>query len=104
MSGRYGAYVTDGETNATLPKGADPQTYAIDAAVELLKERAAMGGGKKKKKAKPSKAKVEKPAKAEKSATKEKTTKADKSAKVVKEKTGAPPKKSPAKKKVLEET
>ena len=102
MSGRYGAYVTDGETNATLPKGADPQAYAIEAAVELLKERAAMGGGKKKKKAKPAKAKASKPAKAEKS------TKADKSAKVAKEKTGAAakaaPKKSPAKKKVLEET
>ncbi|MEQ1752701.1 MAG: type I DNA topoisomerase [Micropepsaceae bacterium] len=100
MSGRYGAYVTDGETNATLPKGADPQTYAVEAAVELLKERAAAGGGKKKKKARSAKAKAEKPAKAEKSAKTEKTP-----AKATKEKAKASsPKKPPSKKKVLETT
>ncbi len=41
MEGRYGAYVTDGTTNATLPKGADPATLTLDEAVILLAERAA---------------------------------------------------------------
>ena len=99
MSGRYGAYVTDGETNATLPKGADPQTYAIEAAVELLKERAAMGGGKKKKKTKASKAKTAKATKNEKAPAK--SSKAEPKAKA---KPVAAPKKPPAKKKVLEAT
>jgi len=48
MEGRYGPYVTDGSTNATLPKGADPKTITLDDAVRLIDERAAKGPSKKK--------------------------------------------------------
>jgi DNA topoisomerase-1 len=50
LDGRYGPYVTDGETNASLPKGESPDDLTFDRAVSLLAERAAMAGGKKKKK------------------------------------------------------
>ncbi|MDX2273911.1 MAG: type I DNA topoisomerase [Hyphomonadaceae bacterium] len=49
MSGRYGAYVSDGETNATLPKDVKPEDVTLDMALPLLAARAEMGGGKKKK-------------------------------------------------------
>jgi len=42
-SGRYGPYVTDGETNASLRQGDDPESLGLDRAVELLAERRAKG-------------------------------------------------------------
>jgi DNA topoisomerase-1 len=36
MSGRFGPYVTDGTTNATLPRGVDPVNFSAEQAVELL--------------------------------------------------------------------
>ncbi len=39
LDGRYGAYVTDGKTNATLPKGTDPQDLTPEEALRLLAER-----------------------------------------------------------------
>jgi len=38
-SGRFGLYVTDGETNATLRLGDTPETLTMDRASELLAER-----------------------------------------------------------------
>jgi DNA topoisomerase-1 len=43
MAGRYGPYVTDGATNATLPKGTEPKDVTLDEAARLIDERAAKG-------------------------------------------------------------
>jgi DNA topoisomerase-1 len=45
--GRFGPYVTDGETNASLRRGDDPETVTLERAVELLAERRAKGPAKK---------------------------------------------------------
>jgi DNA topoisomerase-1 len=45
LSGRYGPYVTDGEVNATLPKGTEPEEIDLDAALELIAQKAGRGGG-----------------------------------------------------------
>ncbi len=85
LKGRYGPYVSDGSTNATIPEGIEPADVTMEQAVEWLAARAAKGGKKK-----PAK-------KAAKKATTKKspTVKAAKKA-VAKEK--APAKKAPAKK------
>ena len=41
--GRFGPYVTDGETNASLRKGDDPEGLTLERALELLAERRAKG-------------------------------------------------------------
>ncbi|HVS19633.1 MAG TPA: topoisomerase C-terminal repeat-containing protein, partial [Planctomycetota bacterium] len=46
--GRYGPYVTDGETNASLPKGANPDACTPAEAQSLLAERRKAGPSKKK--------------------------------------------------------
>jgi DNA topoisomerase-1 len=46
LSGRYGPYVTDGSTNASLPKGQAPESLTMEQAVELLDARAAAGPAK----------------------------------------------------------
>jgi DNA topoisomerase-1 len=47
MAGRYGPYVIDGSTHATLPKGAEPTAITLDEAVRLIDEKAAKGPSKK---------------------------------------------------------
>ena len=39
LSGRYGSYVTDGETNATIPRGSDPMAMTNEQSYELLAAR-----------------------------------------------------------------
>jgi DNA topoisomerase-1 len=46
-AGRFGAYVTDGEYNATIPKSEDEATITLARAAELLAERRAKGPAKK---------------------------------------------------------
>ena len=48
MEGRFGAYVTDGTTNATLPKSLAPDQLTLEEAAQLIDERAAKGPAKKK--------------------------------------------------------
>jgi DNA topoisomerase-1 len=62
--GRFGPYVTDGETNATIPKSESVEDIDFDRAVELLADKRAKGPAKPKAKAKaPAKAKAKAPAK-----------------------------------------
>ena len=43
MEGRYGPYVSDGTTHATLPKTADPKSVTLEQAVEWIDAKAAKG-------------------------------------------------------------
>ena len=47
-SGKYGPYITDGETNVTIPKGEDPKSLGLERAASLLAQKRAMGPTKKK--------------------------------------------------------
>jgi DNA topoisomerase-1 len=55
MPGRYGVYLTDGETNATLPKDVAPENVTFDLALILLAKRRETAPPKKAKKAAPKK-------------------------------------------------
>ena len=43
LSGKYGNYITDGETNATLPKAMTAEELTFERALELLADKAAKG-------------------------------------------------------------
>ena len=45
--GRFGMYLTDGETNRTLPRQYDPATITPEDAYRILAEKRAMGPAKK---------------------------------------------------------
>ncbi|WP_375406832.1 type I DNA topoisomerase, partial [uncultured Amnibacterium sp.] len=47
--GRFGAYVTDGETNATIPRGEDIESVDFARAVQMLVDKRAKGPAPKKK-------------------------------------------------------
>ncbi|WP_395395225.1 type I DNA topoisomerase [Novosphingobium sp. BL-8A] len=85
MAGRYGPYVTDGTTNATLPRDQKPEDLTAEQAIALIDAKAAKGPAKGKKKA---------PAK--KAAPKKAAAKKDGAAKTAEKKPAA--KKAPAKK------
>jgi DNA topoisomerase-1 len=50
MEGRFGPYVTDGETNATLPKSVEKDALTLEEAAQLIDARAAAAPAKKGKK------------------------------------------------------
>ena len=90
--GRFGPYVTDGETNASLRRGQTPEALSLEEASEMLAEKRAKGPAPKKKaaakKAAPAKKTAAKKTAAAKSTAAKKTTTAK----------ATPAKKAPAKK------
>lgn len=75
LDGRFGPYVTDGETNASLPRDARPEELTFEQALDLLAERAAKGPTKKKKKKATKKKAAKKKTTKKKASTKKKAAK-----------------------------
>jgi DNA topoisomerase-1 len=73
LDGRYGPYLTDGDTNVSLRKGMSAEELTFDEALSMLAEKAAQGPPKKKKT--PKKKAAKKKAAPKKSAGKKKTPK-----------------------------
>jgi len=81
--GRFGPYITDGQTNVTVPRSEDPATISAERAFELLADKRAKGPAKKRTTRKTAAKKTTtkkttaKKAPAKKTATKKATTKKD---------------------------
>ncbi|NUQ62546.1 MAG: type I DNA topoisomerase [Pirellulales bacterium] len=78
LEGRYGPYVTDGQTNASLPRGANPEQVTFEQALDLLAARAEKAPARptqKKAARKKASAKTKTPKKAAKKAANKKATK-----------------------------
>ncbi|WP_433491500.1 type I DNA topoisomerase [Nocardia grenadensis] len=95
--GRFGPYVTDGETNASLRKGDEVESITDERASELLADRRARGPVKKAAKKAPAKKAPAKKAAAKKTATAAKKTTTAKAAAKKTAAKKAPAKKAPAK-------
>jgi len=89
MKGRYGTYVTDGTTNATIPGDGDADSITLADAAALIAARIAKGGGKTKKK-KAAKAPAKKAAAKPKKQNKSETDKKPAKKKATKRKTPEP--------------
>ncbi|HEX5185218.1 MAG TPA: type I DNA topoisomerase [Allosphingosinicella sp.] len=72
MEGRFGPYVTNGTTNATLPKSLAPEALTLEEAAQLIDDRAARGPAKKSRRAPARKAPAKKAAAKKAPATKRK--------------------------------
>lgn len=94
LEGRYGPYVTDGTTNASLPKGMPPEAITLEDAQALLAARAGSAPGPRRRTAKTAKtaksAKTAETAKTAKTAKSAKTGKTAKAAKKAPKKVAAP--------------
>ncbi|MFI1204472.1 type I DNA topoisomerase [Streptomyces sp. NPDC020883] len=88
--GRFGAYVTDGETNATLRRDDDVETITPERGYELLAEKRAKGPAKKTAKKAPAKKTAAKKTAAKKTAAKKTAAKKTAAKKTAAKKTAAP--------------
>ena len=77
--GRFGPYITDGQTNVTVPRSEDPATISAERAFELLADKRAKGPAKKRttRKTAAKKATTTKKTTTKKTAAKTATSKAD---------------------------
>mgnify|MGYP001595403498 CR=1 FL=1 len=75
--GRFGPYVTDGETNVTIPRGQKPEEITFETAVQMLADKRAKGPAPKRGRAAAKKPAAKKPA-AKKATTKKPAAKATK--------------------------
>jgi DNA topoisomerase-1 len=73
--GRFGPYITDGETNVTVPKGRDPKEVTLERAAELLQAKREKGPARKTAKKKTAKKKTAKKKTAKKASKKKVATK-----------------------------
>jgi DNA topoisomerase-1 len=98
--GRFGAYVTDGEFNASLRRGQTPEELTVEQASEMLAEKRAKGPAPRKKAAKKAAPAAKKTAAKKGAAAKTAAKKATNASPAAKKATNASPaaKKAPAKK------
>jgi DNA topoisomerase-1 len=101
MPGRFGPYVTDGETNASLPRDLPTDELTFERALELLADRAAKGTTSRKKKAAK---KTTKKAAAKKTTTKKATKKAASKADATDAESGEAPVKKTTRKTAVKKT